>query len=168
MNRMLDKLLSLGLVDLSRVKGCSLQELEQIKIQQGIQQLPELYEDFLRVMGRGDGGLYSGSSCVYPELLSLKKDAEMLLAANDHPFKLPYDACVFWMHQGYQFVYFLTAEPNDDPPVYYYTEDTEIMPPDQAPRREWEHLSEFLTMFIEEEEGTESQKIFLSEWKHLE
>ncbi len=34
---------------------------------------------------------------------------------------MPEDAFVFFMHQGYQFMFFRLSE-GDDPPVYYYGE----------------------------------------------
>ena len=100
-------------------------------------------------------------------MIGIKEGAEELLEDDDtwlieergaegNPFELPDDAFIFLMHQGYQFMYFHTADRNEDPPVYYYLEwaayfyhlrrgekeDT------GNPYRLAERLSEFLTVFI--------------------
>ena len=45
------------------------------------------------------------------------EDSTARLAEDVEPFAFPDDALVFWMHQGYQFM-FLRAAEGDDPPVY--------------------------------------------------
>jgi hypothetical protein len=42
--------------------------------------------------------------------------------ASDNPFALPANAFVFFMHQGYQFMYILCDGASEDPPVYHYLE----------------------------------------------
>jgi hypothetical protein len=44
-----------------------------------------------------------------------------LLLENHQP-PLPNKAFVFFMHQGYQFMYFIADSSSDDPPVFYYLE----------------------------------------------
>ena len=86
--------------------------------------LPEVYKEFLRLMGKGAGNYMRGSSVFYDELLSLRDGANRLVEENDLP-PLPPDAFVFWMHQGYQAAYF-NLHDGDDPPVYYFTEGKEM------------------------------------------
>jgi hypothetical protein len=57
----------------------------------------------------------------FPVLFKLREGAEELLEKDDSPFVLPEKAFVFWMHQGYQFAFFV-ADGDDDPMVYYYME----------------------------------------------
>jgi hypothetical protein len=44
-----------------------------------------------------------------------------LLKEDGAPFSLPMEAFVFFMHQGYQFMFFL-ADGAEDPEVWYYHE----------------------------------------------
>jgi hypothetical protein len=84
--------------------------------------LPEIYKQFLRLMGKGAGSYMKGSSAFYNEILFLKKWAIELVSENKID-SLPGDAFVFWMHQGYQIAYFRLSEGND-PPVYFFSEST--------------------------------------------
>lgn len=62
--------------------------------------------------------------------------AELLEENNFRP--LPAHAFVFWMHQGYQFAFFI-LNGEDDPPVFYYREgqtETEFV-------KSFERLSDF-------------------------
>jgi hypothetical protein len=80
-------------------------------------------------MGKGADGLMRGSEVLYQDLDELKEVAEALLEDNEFSEKLPDDAFVFFMHQGYQFDFFCTSE-GDDPPVYRFLEgeDTKSFP----------------------------------------
>ena len=84
--------------------------------------LPPAYREFLGWMGRGAGGFLRGSFCFYEDLFDLTKISEQMLKQNRFRKKLPNDAFVFWMHQGYQFLYFCPSE-GEDPPVHYYNEE---------------------------------------------
>lgn len=82
--------------------------------------LPEVYKQFLHLMGKGAGEYMKGSSVFYDHLFSLREWAKELLIENNME-PLPETAFVFWMHQGYQAAYFNLNE-GDDPPVYYFSE----------------------------------------------
>lgn len=102
-----------------RLKGCTANEIAEIESYFKVQ-LPNAYTDFLKTMGRGAGDYLKGSSVFYDEIFDLKDGAVDLLTENN--FKpLPEDAFVFYMHQGYQFAFFL-SETSDDPPVFYFYE----------------------------------------------
>jgi hypothetical protein len=83
--------------------------------------LPIAYKEFLQLMGKGAGEFLQGSDCFYQHLLLLQKWALELLKENNFPEKLPEDAFVFFMHQGYQFSFFRFSE-GENPPTYYYCE----------------------------------------------
>jgi len=85
--------------------------------------LPEVYKQFLQLMGNGAGEYMRGSSVFYDEIFSLRKWADELVHENDIE-PIPNDAFVFWMHQGYQAAYFKLNE-GDNPPVYYFSEGQE-------------------------------------------
>ena len=71
-------------------------------------------------MGKYAGSFLKGSMCFYDDLILINEEARLLL--KEHSFReMPQKAFVFWMHQGYQFAFFINGE-GDDPPVYYYNE----------------------------------------------
>jgi hypothetical protein len=83
--------------------------------------LPGAYKEFLLTMGKGAGDLLVGSDVFYQQIGNLQESAKEMLSEDAFPQKLPADAFVFFMHQGYQFNFFCTSE-GDDPPVYRYFE----------------------------------------------
>lgn len=82
--------------------------------------LPGVYREFLLNMGKGAGDFMRGSSCFYNEIFFLRNWAIGRLEENQFR-NLPDNSFVFWMHQGYQFAFFL-LDGNNNPPVYCYTE----------------------------------------------
>jgi hypothetical protein len=72
-------------------------------------------------MGHSTGRLFPGSQWKYKNIIRLQTGAKEILERNSFPEQLPDDAFIFWMHQGYQFM-FLRLSEGDNPPVYYYHE----------------------------------------------
>jgi hypothetical protein len=102
--------------------------------------LPKTYVEFLRTMGKGAGSFMRGSSCFYKDILTLKEwSCELLKEDNFQP--LTGEDFVFWMHQGYQFVFF-KINAGDNPPVFYYLENQK----NNEFNRSHDHLSEFYEM----------------------
>lgn len=100
--------------------GASEEDIEAVRVAQKVKYFPAVYREFLSVLGRGAGYFYMGDSYVINALLVLKD--ELLKEMNKdqaHP-QLPDDAFVFWGHHGYKFMYFLTGDKNDNPPLYLY------------------------------------------------
>lgn len=98
---------------------CADKDIAILEDIQGLK-LPVSYKQFLAVAGRGADRYMTGSDWEYERLDVINKEAVPLLAF--HGFKaLPDNAFVFWMHQGYQFAFFVCNE-NDDPTVFYYNE----------------------------------------------
>src|SRR5579859_3278188 len=87
--------------------------------------LPEAYKEFLLTMGKGAGNFFVGSDIFYHDLDGLREVAIEILTEVGFPQKLPKDAFVFFMHQGYLFNFFLTSD-GDDPPIYRYLEGTDV------------------------------------------
>lgn len=87
--------------------------------------LPEAYKEFLLWMGHGSPVL-KGTNCFYEDLPNLLNWALELLDEDGFPKKLPDDAFIFLMHQGYYFM-FLKISEGKDPPVYDYIEEIEEM-----------------------------------------
>ena len=84
-------------------------------------QLPKTYKSFLTCIGKQSGKLFIGTNCFYDDLLGLRTAAESLLKENEESFILPEDSFVFSMHQGYEFMFFLTKA-GEDPPIFQYVE----------------------------------------------
>jgi hypothetical protein len=80
---------------------------------------PASYRDFLLWMGQSRAGMLLGSDWLPDDLPGLKAKATKLLAGNNFPEKLPDDAFVFWMSQGYVFT-FIRLSQGDNSPVYRY------------------------------------------------
>jgi len=99
--------------------GCTEKEIAKIEHSLNIV-LPQAYKEFLAFMGKKAGQFLSGSSAFYNEISDMQDGAKELLVFNQFK-ELPDGAFVFFMHQGYQFAFFLLEE-SDDPQVYYYYE----------------------------------------------
>jgi hypothetical protein len=135
-------IISAGLAHPADIIGCSPDDISTLEGRFGIP-LPEIYRDWLRVMGRGAGHYLEGSDAFFPRLLELRDGAEDLLRENRHPFSLPEDAFVFLMHQGYQFLFFRTSPPDPDPQVTLYLEGDD-------PVHRWDHVSEYFQQVLED------------------
>jgi hypothetical protein len=132
------------------IEGCTDEEIEEIRRVQGVERLPELYVEYLRLMGRYPGDLFRGSEVNYRCLTSVvegegnfKERAVALLKEwAVENFELPEDAFIFIWHQSYIFLYFDTKASDYDPKTHYYSEGKD------APR---EHMlfSEVLTKEVE-------------------
>ena len=102
-------------------RGCTKSEVNQIEQAFG-SSLPAIYRSWLLAHGRIPPDRFVGSDCTYPVLLKLNSWAQEVLEENGHPFHLAAHDFVFFMHQGYHFFYFNTADGDADPVVFEYLE----------------------------------------------
>lgn len=116
------KLFEKGLASSDSLVGCNDQEIASIMNAQAVTRLPQIYEHILLTMGKEAGKLWERAVFTYPELETLKQSAQKLLNFDRNPIELPHDAFVFNMEEGIVFYYFLTANVDDNPPVYMYHE----------------------------------------------
>jgi hypothetical protein len=100
---------------------CSPEEVAKLEADLHVR-LPAAYRAYLLLMGNEPDPVLTGTDCSIGDLYVLDQQAEELLAEDGNPFKLPPDAFVFEMHQGYEFMYFLCDGTSEDPPVFYYLE----------------------------------------------
>jgi SMI1 / KNR4 family (SUKH-1) len=128
----------LGAIPAQSAHGCSEQEIAALE-ERLRRVFPAAYREFLLWTGRAAGDFWAGSHAFYSDLPDIQQWAVDLLRENSFPAELPPDALVFFMHQGYQFLFVRTSE-GDDPPVYYYNETQ----PAQTFVRRAEHFSQFL------------------------
>ena len=120
--------------------GCTPEEIATIE--QFNCSLPAEYLGFLAMAGKRSGKLFQGTDMLYAEILDLRPEAEELLAERNLAHLLPQEACVFSMHQGYVFNFFLPD--CDDPAVFQYLEgDTFVTQP-------WNSFSDFLRDTIDQ------------------
>ena len=114
---------TLNILDTHKFIPCT--EEEVFALEQKVHlSLPRAYKEFLLTMGKGADTFLVGSDFLYPELLNLQEVAKEMLAEDGFPQKLPEDAFVFFMHQGYQFNFFRISG-EDDPSVSRYFEGKE-------------------------------------------
>jgi hypothetical protein len=111
-----------GVATESTICGCAAQEIEDVESDAG-RTLPLAYREFLAKMGRGAGNFFVGTDLFYPCVLGITEAGHELVTEDRAKLVLPQDAIAFMMHQGYQFM-FIRADDGEDPPVYYYMEQS--------------------------------------------
>jgi hypothetical protein len=120
------RLESAGLIPAGLRPGCTPGEIDEIMQAQQVATLPALYRDFLTTVGRNPTsiGLMVGSDWSARDLLTLKQDAEGLLAGDRVDAAFLAGSMVIQMHQGYAFLYLPAESMNvDNPPVWTYSEE---------------------------------------------
>ncbi|VVJ15377.1 Uncharacterised protein [Amycolatopsis camponoti] len=118
------------------VVGISPDEVEEVRVRQGVEELPLEYRRFLALMGRRAGGMLVGTDIFYPAILPLKDSLDDFPVVRDLISSVP-GSLVLGMHQGYQ-VYVVTDVGSSDPKVLMYEED------EDAPVSEWDSFTDFL------------------------
>jgi uncharacterized membrane protein YeaQ/YmgE (transglycosylase-associated protein family) len=123
---------------------CSEEQIHDLEAQYRVR-LPEVYKQFLRGECEGVYGLLIGSDIDHRYLSKLKGSARELLERSGSEFKLDDADFVFFMHQGYQFLYFSCAAGDVDPPVFEYRQG------EKAPRRRFGSFSAWIAAVKEGE-----------------
>jgi hypothetical protein len=129
--------------------GCNDEEIAALETQYGIR-FPAMYRIFLARMGHFARDFLVGTDWPYRYLSHLRRSAESLIAESGTSYRLPTDAFVFCMHQGYSFLFFQTA--GDDPAVWLYVEN------DKAPKQVTPSFSSWLLDTVEAEIYWKSQR----------
>lgn len=122
LDKVKNQLIELKLVRQDELLGCTRDDVIAIEQKLGIS-LPRAYQEFLLSMGHSAGQFLRGSDCFFKHLPQLQEWGVELLQENNFAESLPEDAFIFFMHQGYQFSFFLVSE-GADPPTYSYCEGT--------------------------------------------
>ena len=122
LDRVKKRLDELHTIPPANLKLCTEEEVTELEQSLSIKLL-QAYREFLLWMGHGGGSFTVGTECLYEDLPQIQHWAEELLEEDQFPLKLPEDAFVYYMHQGYAFNFFCLSEGND-PPVYTYLEDS--------------------------------------------
>lgn len=137
-NEICDLLADAEVAPKAEIKGCTEAEIDRLQESHGV--LPASYAAFLLAAGHGAGRFLAGTEAFYRSLPALQSQAAELLAENGLA-ELPEGAFVFYMHQGYEFGYFL-LNGNDDPPVFQYVEGS------SEPEVAWPSFTAYLTDVI--------------------
>ncbi|REE97120.1 SMI1/KNR4 family protein [Thermomonospora umbrina] len=132
-----------GLVRRGDQTGCSDEEIAHLARTQGVQRIPALYRDFLRVMGKSPYPLMTGTTWAYEDLLRIKQSSLELLEDDGADPAILDDALVIAMHQGYVVYYIPGASTaSDDPGVWTYVEE-------EQPTNPWPTFRRFLWSLAE-------------------
>jgi hypothetical protein len=121
--QLIDKIIAAGLATPRNILGCSQEEILLLELQIGFK-LPIVYREILSAIGKSAGKFFLGTDMFFPGLLKLNQYAKELLGDAESSLTLPERACVFLMHQGYQFSFFVAHDSEADPDVFYYLEDS--------------------------------------------
>jgi hypothetical protein len=122
LNGLIDKIVGSGLAQYDHFRGCSKAQVLEIEQDQEVPLLPASYQSFLETMGRHAGGVFDGTSILYPEVLGAKHGARALLARRQSPLELGDSKFVFMIHQGYVFAFF-DVLCGEDPEVVQYMDE---------------------------------------------
>lgn len=104
----------------SALKPCSSDEIIAIEDYFSVT-LPNIYKEFLLMFGNGSSDYMVGDDYTFYWLKGMKAAANEMLRDSDLP-ELTNDSFVFWMHQGYQFMFFYTRDGNENPSVFYFNQ----------------------------------------------
>lgn len=106
--------------------GCIDAEIEILRTAQQVDFLPDIYCQYLKIMGHQAGGiLFRGGDRL---LQTSKQVLQRVLDDIDNSPLLSPNAFIFLSYQDVDFFFFIAEKANDDPPVYYYGEgDTDFL-----------------------------------------
>jgi SMI1/KNR4 family protein SUKH-1 len=134
------KLIDCGLASPNDLKGCTPEEIATIESVAGVI-LPETYKRFLEVMGKSTGSFLEGTDFLYPDVMTLRAQADAL--ARDSGGALSLTDFVFAGHQGYEFLV-IECKAGLDPPVRRVSEA-------ENPAQVFPSFSEWLSAAVSDE-----------------
>lgn len=143
MQDLVEHLALTGMASDETVVPCTPDEVDEIRQAQGVEQLPEQYEQFLLTMGRRAGDLLRGTTFFYPGLVELAEEMPQLLEENDATGLAREGSVFVGMHQGYQLYWLEPGDPSGQLCWYEEGED--------AIGQSWPSLLDFLVARAEEE-----------------
>lgn len=120
-------LIESGLVKLDKIEGCSEAEIKQLCIDQSVACLPLVYKQVMEIFGKKSGKFLQEPYFRFPEILSLKIDLNKSIRFLENTFIVPEDAFIFMCTNGYAWWYFHTENCEDDPQVYLYDDNNNVV-----------------------------------------
>ncbi|MEW8521512.1 MAG: SMI1/KNR4 family protein [Candidatus Thiodiazotropha endolucinida] len=136
-------LIDAGLAEQNEITGCVESEIKRIEEIAGCK-LPLEYEKFLENLGKSGGKFLQGTDVFFDSILEIQEWAVELLEEEGKKNILPRNAFIIFMHQGYEFGYFLLGE-SEDPEVFFYSEGMSY------PEARWKSVSYFLESVLADE-----------------
>jgi ankyrin repeat protein len=133
------RLLRYGIAKEEDARGCTEPDIASLEQAVGVT-LPEVYSEFLRLMGREAGLLLVG---IYKYLPELQRSARKSLEYCGADYRLPDKSFVISMGQAFDFLFFHT-DAGDDPPVFLFEEG------EAAPRQVSDSFSQWLLKNVED------------------
>lgn len=105
-------------------EGCSEDEINQLKLEQKVAYLPDVYVSVLLSMGRHSGNLlFAGTYGTFPRIKTLKIELIDFLSYNYPNIILPSNAFVFCTdYAGTESLFFLVHPEDNDPTIFVYHE----------------------------------------------
>lgn len=140
----LQSLIELKIIQKSDVISCTEKEVKKLEESIG-SKLPEVFREYLLVMGQGAGNYNRGTNFLYKDLFTLTEFAKKTMLLEQQ-VELPNDIFVIFSHQGCIFGYFRLSD-GDNPPVYTCSVSS------NKPLRYSENFSEYLDKSLEEEKS---------------
>lgn len=132
-----------------QVRGLSAEELSRVEQDQPAP-LAGAYRLFLELAGAGAGHFLQGSDVFFPAVMGLGQAARELLEENQETFSLLDGDRVFFMQQGYQFLFLRGDGP--DPAVWSYCETA--VPGSGVPVRVFPAFTGWLGSEVRQQGGT--------------
>lgn len=108
--------------------GCCEREILLLEQKTGFA-LPEAYRQFLRYMGKDTDGVFRGSGWFLGNIGLNDPLVTDLLEENAVTFQLPEHYFLFFSHQGYMAAWFELPRLNDNPSVFFFSEDKDWKEP---------------------------------------
>ena len=135
-----NRIVQSGIASAAQISGCSEQDISEFESRIN-RQLPSAYKQFLRAMGKSSDDVFTDVTIMYPSILELQDEISLTLKSSE--FRLSPSVFAFLLADGL-FLFFDTAEDENDPKVYRYIE-TEAKPTEIA-----DTFTEWLTDFVDD------------------
>jgi hypothetical protein len=114
--------------DMEHPVGCSMDEITELESALG-SSLPQVYKDYLLLMGKDYDGVMVGTGCFLSDVESNNEYLPKLLEENNlREFVLPEKYVAFFCHQGYMMAWFSIPSSESDPLCTYFFEGTTAKP----------------------------------------
>ncbi|MFN6565545.1 MAG: ankyrin repeat domain-containing protein [Nostoc sp. ChiSLP01] len=123
--QLIERILSIPEFGEAGLTPCSKQEIRHLEQKFGVI-LPEAYKEFLQVMGKWAGGFIATDhwNAFYESVKDMAQSDKF--AQFENLPQLPHNYFVFASRLGSTNLFFVADGKDDDPPIYYFGDETEI------------------------------------------
>ena len=103
------------------------QDIATIMKAQNVKYLPKIYLKYLKYFGTYPGGTFFSSAVSSYNSLPYLKDYMRDILKFETRFQIEEDIFVFLSYNWDEYFYFHTEQENDNPPIYYYAEGSNLL-----------------------------------------